>query len=41
VGLGANRFRLTTTVRNGAGETVVDGEATVLVDEFPGTCDPP
>jgi acyl dehydratase len=33
--LGGDRYRVATTVRNEAGETVLDGDATVLVDEVP------
>jgi len=33
--LGGNKFRLATHVDRGDGDVVVDGEATVLVDEFP------
>lgn len=33
--LGGDRYRLTTTVYDGSGEAVVDGEATVLIDDLP------
>ena len=33
--LGDDQYRLTTTVHNAEGETVIDGEAVVLVDELP------
>ena len=33
--LGDEKFRLTTVVKNGEDETVIDGEAVVLIDEIP------
>jgi acyl dehydratase len=33
--LGDNQYRLTTEVRNADGETVIDGEAVVLIDDLP------
>ena len=33
--LGDNKYRLTTQVHNAEGETVIDGEAVVLIDDLP------
>jgi 3-hydroxybutyryl-CoA dehydratase len=38
--LGDDRYRLTTTVTDADGDTVVDGEAAVLVDELPENAGP-
>jgi acyl dehydratase len=39
--LGDGRYRLTTVVEDGDGETVIDGEAIVLIDELPDGVDGP